>query len=1744
MQLSGSLTENSRTDARVRESHSMRIMHHALRVSIASAVVLVGVFAFSASAEAAVYTSPPANVGPWGVYPNCIAPAIPIEVHSWWDEDANPAVHADANRYTNDNAPRHIHLAACVPNARNDDSVSISQNKLSTPMRVVAFNNPSVVNISQARFFDASGTPPSDIKMTCNTSVASHKYVDGRSECVWYVDVPLDPSTAPYGVSELRLSPNVADHVDLSTRQFATLNFQVAVDGKSGRYRSNNDPIGRTWYTGLDYANINVGYMDQFKTGELDKIVPVVSGVVPIRVKSANLSGTAKVAIWEDTNHHAAPTAWKDAQVGDIHPSGGRLVFLRNGNFDGTFNWDTRGLTDGRHKMYFQSQETNEKGVQAGALLLFYDVCNSGSCADITQPTFNYGLTNGGSRSVVQGQSVTNIITATLLSGTSQSASFSASGLPTGATASFSPASCSPSCSTTMTIATSASTPLGSYTVTAIGTAGGVTRTTPFTLTVNASSDTTAPSTPANLSATAISDSQINLSWTASTDNVGVLQYRLERCLGSSCTNFAQIATPTGTSYSNTGLSANTTYRYRVRAADAAGNVSGYSNIASATTPAPPPDTGDHIPPTVSITAPASGATVSGAVTISASASDNVGVVSVRLLIDDVGFAIDTSAPYSFNWDTATVSNGTHTIVAVAADAAENEGESAPITVTVAGGTTFPVDLQGNTPEKRTISVNVTKPSNVSDATLTMSGFDLDNANEGELFVNGNGPLALFGVQASSANDLTIATVAFNTPASWWVNGANALRFRHTDTLGYRIDALSVQFSGGGGDTTGQPSLTLSPATGSYPVNGTISTAILLNTASRAIDGVDIRYLRFNPTLLEVIDENTSQNGIQIQAGTLMPITTANTADNALSTILFSQVAGAGTTFSNSAPQALATTRFRVKAAGTASLSFDAVPGSTTDTNIASGGTDILGIAGTASYTLSAQTLIGDFNNDGAVNSLDWSYMNSKWNTNDAAADLNDDGIVNSIDYSLLVQNLGSSGGATDTTAPSTPTNLSATAISSSQIHLSWGASTDASGIANYELERCSGSTCTNFVQIATPTGTSYSNTGLTANTTYRFRVRAKDSAGLFSGYSNIVSATTPSSTSFDFSLSNSGNVSVTQGQSTTRTITANYLTGTAATVSFSASGLPSGATYTYSPISCTPTCSTTKTIVTSASTPTGTYTITVTGTSGGLSRTTSFTLTVTSAAVSGFPVNLQGTALPEEKTVTLSVSKPSSPTGATLVMSAYDADYASEGNVYINGNGPVALFGARAASGNDAQTVSVSYATDPSWWMNGNNTLRFIHTQTGGFRIDSASVNFTTGTTDTAPPAVSMTAPANGATVSGTSVTVSASASDNVGVAGVQFYITGPSITNQPFGAEDTTSPYSLVWDTTTGANGSYTITARARDATGNQTTSSGVTVTVSNTITPPPPPPGGGITAANFTVAFTADTEAGSVFQSVLNLIKNERVNGEPVDALFVPGDLSYGGLTDDDRWISMVNNTLGSSFPVFMTKGNHEDSSRWSAKYGPFVANRISTLNLTSTCIGQLSSNAGRNTACTMQGFRFVLSDAGESSKEDSPGTNTNFINSALTGSPSIWRLCTWHRNQHALNGGGKGDEVGWAPYEACRNHGAMIVNGHEHSYTRTKSLINMITQTVDPAASTASAPRVAPGSTFVVVAGTGGKSPDSTSRTESYWAKVAGNVYGALFITFNVDGDPRKATGYFKKTNGEVIDQFTVRTDVNP
>lgn len=91
----------------------------------------------------------------------------------------------------------------------------------------------------------------------------------------------------------------------------------------------------------------------------------------------------------------------------------------------------------------------------------------------------------------------------------------------------------------------------------------------------------------------------------------------------------------------------------------------------------------DTTPPTVNLTAPTGGSTVSGTVSVTANASDNVAVTSVQFKLDGANLgAVDTTAPYTASWNTTTVANGTHTLTAVASDGT-NSTTSSPVTVTV-----------------------------------------------------------------------------------------------------------------------------------------------------------------------------------------------------------------------------------------------------------------------------------------------------------------------------------------------------------------------------------------------------------------------------------------------------------------------------------------------------------------------------------------------------------------------------------------------------------------------------------------------------------------------------------------------------------------------------------------------------------------------------------------------------------------------------------------------------------------------------------------------------------------------------------------------------------------------------------------------------------------------------------------------------------------------------------------------------
>jgi chitodextrinase len=194
----------------------------------------------------------------------------------------------------------------------------------------------------------------------------------------------------------------------------------------------------------------------------------------------------------------------------------------------------------------------------------------------------------------------------------------------------------------------------------------------------------------------------------------------------------------------------------------------------------------------------------------------------------------------------------------------------------------------------------------------------------------------------------------------------------------------------------------------------------------------------------------------------------------------------------------------------------------------------------------------------------------------------------------------------------------------------------------------------------------------------------------------------------------------------------------------------------------------------------------------------------------------------PDTAKPTVSVTQPVN--GASVSGTAVTVSGTATDNIGVVGV-QFKLDGANLGAEDATAPYSITWNTTLT--PNGSHTLTAVARDAAGNKSTSTVVNVVVSNPvpDTTPPSVSLTAPANGSTVSGAAVTVSGTATDNVGVAGVQFKLDGANL-----GAEDTTAPYSITWNTTLTPNGSHTLTAVARDAAGNKSTSTVVTVTVSN--------------------------------------------------------------------------------------------------------------------------------------------------------------------------------------------------------------------------------------------------------------------------------------------------------------------------
>ena len=276
---------------------------------------------------------------------------------------------------------------------------------------------------------------------------------------------------------------------------------------------------------------------------------------------------------------------------------------------------------------------------------------------------------------------------------------------------------------------------------------------------------------------------------------------------------------------------------------------------------------------------------------------------------------------------------------------------------------------------------------------------------------------------------------------------------------------------------------------------------------------------------------------------------------------------------------------------------------------------------------------------------------------------------------------------------------------------------------------------------------------------------------------------------------------------------------------------------------------------------------------------------------------------------------------------------------------------------------------------------------------------------------------------------------------------------------------------------------------------------------------------------VAFIADQGLGPNAIAVLNLIKDEGAQ-----MVLHQGDFDYKD--DPDAWDKQISDVLGSDFPYLASLGHHD--MKVLSSYQEKLYDRLKK-NPDAVCNGDL----GVKSSCTYQGLFFILI---------APGDYTNnsdydsFIEKQLNDNNSNWRICSWHNDMNVMQAEAeaKPNETGWEVYESCKNGGAIIANAHMHFYARSKTLINIENQIVDPAWSEPNKLRVMDGATFTFISGLGGMPIFGQVYDEwpINYSSDQGATYGALFCTFNAGGQPNKAYCYFKDIDKRIIDEFTI------
>ena len=286
----------------------------------------------------------------------------------------------------------------------------------------------------------------------------------------------------------------------------------------------------------------------------------------------------------------------------------------------------------------------------------------------------------------------------------------------------------------------------------------------------------------------------------------------------------------------------------------------------------------------------------------------------------------------------------------------------------------------------------------------------------------------------------------------------------------------------------------------------------------------------------------------------------------------------------------------------------------------------------------------------------------------------------------------------------------------------------------------------------------------------------------------------------------------------------------------------------------------------------------------------------------------------------------------------------------------------------------------------------------------------------------------------------------------------------------------------------------------------------------------PATGFSQDTVKVAFTADQGVGEFSRSVLALVRDEGA-----DLLMLQGDFGYDANTAH-IWASELDEILGEDFPVLGVAGNHENFE-WPL-YKRFLQKKLDNLD-TLDCDG----DTGVKAICQFGLLDIVQVSPGIYEVEGIAARDNyaQYLTDNLSVSDKPWRICAWHKNQSNMQVGKKNDSVGAELYEACREQGAIIATGHDHTYSRTFLLDDMLNPNV---VHRESEMIIEPGASISFVSGLGGQNIRPQQRHDDWWASAYTSTqnasHGALFCEFG----PTKAECYFKDVSGAVPDIFTL------